>query len=55
MAQAPAFAEEARQLTKQIWEYFNIERRWMKLAESYRFVEQLQHFLDDINHNYQDK
>ena len=30
-------------------DYLDIELRWMRLAESYRFVEQMDRFLDDAN------
>lgn len=46
-------AEQARQRANSITDpklkadYEDIELRWLRLAESYRFVEQMERFLDD--------
>ena len=48
-----ANAEQARERAKVIADpqlkadYLDIELRWLRLADSYRFVEQMERFLDD--------
>ena len=48
-----ANAEQARERANAVIDpklradYLDIESRWMRLADSYRFVEQMERFLDD--------
>jgi hypothetical protein len=45
-AEARLLAQETTDPQRQV-EFFDMERRWLRLAESYRLVEQLDRFITD--------